>query len=116
MDKLAFVPRATGLSAMIVAGVKERAGVLGVGAFGPGGGIPRRGKEGALSGTRVSCEDTYGRMTVPSRRRVVPQRKSKGVAVGNGNLAASFSSTSIPRPGESLAYIEPSLISGQPGK
>jgi hypothetical protein len=48
----------------------------------------------------------YGRITVPSFRRVVPHEWSKfGGPAGMGNFAASASSTSIPSPGRSCASM-----------
>ncbi len=48
----------------------------------------------------------YCLITVPSRRRMTPQpplSAPRWPSMRNGYLAASFSSTSMPQPGESLA-------------
>src|SRR6476620_7023582 len=62
------------------------------------------------------CDD-YCLMTVPSRLRISPHPpfRFSGPLV-NGDLAAAFSSISIPQPGFSLTHKYPFFISGQPWK
>ena len=54
----------------------------------------------------TTAETSYCLITVPSRRRITPQppfRAPRAPSDLKGYLAASFSSTSMPQPGESLA-------------
>src|SRR6266436_3713424 len=72
----------------------------------------------SLSGScRNFWPDYYCLITVPSRFRISPHPpfRSSGPEI-NGDLAAAFSSISIPHPGFSLTHRYPSFISGQPWK
>src|SRR5262249_2965863 len=56
-----------------------------------------------VSKTRPTLRIDHGLTTVPSRRRTLPQRISKGGSSLMGNFLAAFSSKSMPKPGRSLA-------------
>ena len=81
----------------------------------------RRARRAALGwtaeGGRPHVVCGYCLMTVPSRLRISPHPPFRPFSLCvNGDLAAAFSSISIPHPGFSLTQRYPSFISGQPWK